>query len=100
MFPFTRKKIPFSALVLTGLLSGFCVGTVAETAEGESTVSEIEEIILGRRQDEGLAKTLSDTACHAFSPSHSSIALRSSPLPRDYFSEHTRRNGIGRPLTL
>ncbi len=97
MFRFTCKRIPLSILLLTALLTGFCAGSVLESAEGEAPGSEIEEVLLSRRQGEGLT-----------SPARSYVTTRLcrnsllsvSRLPGYQGSENSARNGIGAPLTL
>ena len=97
MFRFTCKRIPFSILLLTALLSGFCAGSVLESAEGEALGSEIEEMILSRRQGEGLTSParsyVTTRLCHR-------SLLCASRLSDSQCSENSSRNGIGAPLTL
>ncbi len=97
MFRFVCKRIPFSLLLLTALLGGFCAGAVVELTEGETLGSEIEEVILGRRQGEGLTSParsyVTTRLCHR-------SLLCVSRLSDSQCSENSGRNGIGAPLTL
>lgn len=97
MFCFTCKRIPFSILLLTALLSGFCAGAVLESTEAEASGSEIEEVILSRRHGEGLTSParayVTTRLCHR----SVFCSLRSTGYQ---CSENAARNGIGAPLTL
>ena len=97
MLRFTCKRIPFSILLLTALLSGFCAGSILESTEGEASESEIEEVILGRCQGERLTKLsrsyVTTRLCHRF-------CFCSLQLPEYQCSENSARNGFGAPLTL
>ena len=97
MFRFRCKCISFSILLLTATLSGFCAGSILESAEAEAAGSEIEEVILSRRDGEGLTKSaifyVSTRLCHK-------SVLRSLRLTDHPGSEKSARNGIGAPLTL
>lgn len=100
MLPSTGKRNSFSALLLTTLLSGFCAGAAVETAEAESTSIEVEEIILGRGLDERTSSRLAELARKSLTDSRPSDS-RCSLLPASICNtEHSSRNGIGRPLTL
>ena len=97
MFRFPCKRIPFPILLLTALLSSFSAGSVVELTEGEAPGSEIEEVILSRRQAEGLTSTPLSYAnariCHK-----DRLGARRSPGHQR--TENSSRNGIGAPLTL
>ena len=97
MFRFTYKRVDFLALLLMALLSGFCAGPVVESAEGEASGSEIEEVIFGKRQSQNLAGKPSSYSSKP--PCHKTVLcfLR---IPRLPFSENSTRNGFGAPLTL
>ena len=97
MFCFTCKRIPFSILLLTALLSGFCAGAVLESTEAEASESEIEEVTLSRRQGEGLT---SPARAYVTTRLCRNSLLSVSRLPGYQGSENSARNGIGAPLTL
>lgn len=97
MFRFTCKRISFSILLLTALLSGFCVAPVVELTGGEAPGSEIEELILTQREGEGLASTPLSYSfariCHK-----ARLGIRRSV--GHHCSENSARNGLGVPLVL
>jgi hypothetical protein len=97
MFRFACKRIPFSVLLLTALLSGFSAGPVVELTEGDAPGSEIEEVILRRRKSEGLASNpIDDSSARVY---HKTLPF-SLRLPAHQGFGDSARNGIGAPLTL
>ena len=97
MFRFTYKRVDFLALLLMALLSGFCAGPVVESTEGEASGSEIEEVILSRRDGEGLTKSAIFYVSTRLWHKSVLCSLRLTDYP---WSENSARNGIGAPLTL
>ena len=91
--------IPLSALLLTAVLSCFCSASALETSEAESTTSETEEFILGRRQGEKLAKS-AEIAPNSDWPKRRGIVVGSQSQRSRDLSEYSNCNGIGRPLRL
>ena len=97
MFRFICNCIPFSILLLTAALSGFCAGSILESAEAEAPGSEIEEVILSRRDSEGLTKSAIFYVSTRLWHKSVRCSLRLTDHP---CSENSARNGIGAPLTL
>lgn len=98
MFDLACRHIPFSLLLLTASLSGFCAGSFVELTEGEVAGSEIEEVILSRHKSDDLAASkpiYNSPACRC----HNSL-LGPLRAPVHGCSENSARNGIGAPLAL
>lgn len=92
-------RFPITAILLAGLLSGFCAGAVVEVAEGESA-SECEELVIERRAEERETRENPHRAFHNLLGSRTEIASVGVPSRQIYSSEHSLRNGMGGPLTL
>jgi hypothetical protein len=97
MFFFKINRIPFSVLLLTAFLSVFCAGSVAEMTEREALGSEVEEVILGRSQEEKSTNMSVHFALLAAIHKNHRLSLHSGSL---HSSENSLRNGLGAPLTL
>lgn len=102
LFLFRQSRISFSALLLSAILGGFCAGVALETAEGESTASEHEEVIPGSQEEERLERRSAD--CSRCLYTHSQMGgvslFQSKWLPGGHATEHSTRNGMGGPLAL
>ena len=102
MIFFRKSGISFSALLLTAILGGFCAGVALETAEGESTASEMEEVFTGSHEEERLERRSSGgpRCLYTLTQRGGVTLLQPKWLPGGYASEHSTRNGLGGPLAL
>lgn len=93
-------KIPFVVgLMLTTLLGAFCASTVVECGrEGEVESVEFEET-LTRGRDENQAACESTRISFRQRTLPKLASVRRQNCPQIPCTEHSARNGIGRPLT-